>query len=69
MASPENKWGQRAVAGAEFVGAGASFIAMVTTVVETGISPIVAIWGVLGLALGIDAKNRWAKTNKSETNS
>lgn len=64
MANPENKWGQRAIAGAEFVGAGVSFLKVVQTLLSAGISAPVAIWGGLGLLLGIDAKNRWVKTNK-----
>ena len=65
MASPEYKrWGQRALAGAEIAVAAGSFIEMVQTFVSAGFSPLVAIWGGLGLLLGVDAKNRWAKTNK-----
>lgn len=64
MPSPESKWGSRIGAGAEFAASGVSFVKMVQTFVSAGFSPMVAIWGGLGLLLGIDAKNRWAKTNK-----
>ncbi|HSW88136.1 MAG TPA: hypothetical protein VLG12_03160 [Candidatus Saccharimonadales bacterium] len=66
MASPESKgiWGQRAIAGVEGVASIGSLINAVKTLIQGGISGSVAIWGAVGILLGIDAKNRWAKTNK-----
>lgn len=66
MASPESKsiWGQRAIAGVEGLASAGSLINAVRILILGGISGSVAIWGAVGILLGIDAKNRFAKTNK-----
>lgn len=63
MASPESKaiWKNKAIAGGEFLLSGASLVKAVQTLLSAGISGTVAIWGALGILVGIDAKNRWSK--------
>ena len=63
MASPESRamWKNKAIAGGEFVLSGGSLIKAVQTLLSVGFSGPVAIWGALGMLVGIDAKNRWSK--------